>query len=117
MTNLPALAARLTEADLMDVTFRDMNKDQVEAMCQAVFESLEPVPYTMPYFSILHREPVLIIPDSAPPDLKPWPKTGYDEGRKVLFRVLRLLRADDDMMRRYMGEDWKEDTKDYESNA
>ena len=32
MTNLPALAARLTERGLMDVTLRDMKKDQVEAM-------------------------------------------------------------------------------------
>ena len=113
MINLPALAAQLTEKGIMDKAFYDMNRDEVEAMIQAVVDSLEPTPMVMPYISMLYGEPVLVIPSNAPEELKPWKKQGHNEGYAALFRILQQLRANDDMMRRYLGEDWKEETKDY----
>lgn len=113
MINLPTLATKLTEKGIMDKAFYDMNRDEVEAMVQAVVDSLEPTPLVMPYISMLYGEPVLVIPSTAPEDLKPWKKTGHNEGYASLFRILQDLRADDDTMRRYLGEDWKEETKNY----
>jgi hypothetical protein len=108
--NLHHLASKLTENGIMDKAFYDMNRDEVEAMVQAVVDSLEPTPMVMPYISMLYGEPVLVIPSNAPEELKPWKRQGENEGYHLLFRILQQLSANDDMMRRYLGENWKENT-------
>ena len=112
MINLPTLAAKLTEKGIMDKAFYDMNRDEVEAMVRAVVDALEPTPMTIPYVSYNFEEPVLIIPDTAP---LPFRRIGLigDEARVVLRDTLKMLGADFEMMRRYLGEDWKEETKDH----
>lgn len=104
MINLPALADRLTALGLMDRPFFNMNRDEVEALCQAVLDCHQTRPMTMPYISERYQEPVLIIPDDAPPDLQPWKQ---QDGYAALHRVLCLIGADEAMMRRYLGVDWK----------
>ena len=108
MINLPTLAAKLTEKGIMDKAFYDMNRDEVEAMVQAVVDSLEPTPLVIPYISYDHKEPVLVVPDTASPRFRRIGLIG-DDARKVLRETLVMLSADDDMMRRYLGEDWEEE--------
>lgn len=114
MVNLQALAEQLASLGIMQKAFYDMNRDEVEALCDAVLECVESRPATMPYISARYDEPVLIIPDDAPKELQPWKQPGLNGGYAALYRVLRLLNADDDMMRRYLGKDWRENTKEFE---
>lgn len=109
MINLHTLADKLTQKGLIDKAFYDMNRDEVEAMVQAVVDALEPMPMVMPYISHLYGEPVLVIPSTAPEELKPWKQPGQGAGYEKLRQILELLNADNDMKRRYLGADWQEE--------
>lgn len=108
MINLPALAAKLTEKGIMDKAFYDMNRDEVEAMIQAVLAAHEPEQDVIPYILRDRDEPVLVVPSNASPRFRRIGLIG-DDAREVLRDTLQLLGADNDMMRRYLGADWKED--------
>lgn len=107
MINLPALAASLTEKGLIDKAFYDMNRDEVEAMCEAVLAAHEPEQEVVPYISYAYHEPVLVVPANASKRFRRIGLMG-DEARAALRDTLQLLGADFEMMRRYLGADWKE---------
>ena len=108
VVNLPALADKLTERGLIDKAFYDMNRDEVEAMCEAVLAAHEPEQEVIPYILHDRHEPVLVVPSNASPRFRRIGLIG-DDARVVLRDTLKMLGADDDMMRRYLGENWKED--------
>lgn len=108
MINLPTMATSLTEKGLIDKAFYDMNRDEVEAMCEAVLAAYEPEQEIIPYILRDRREPVLVVPSNASPRFRRIGLVG-DDARRVLRETLKMLGADDDMMRRYLGENWKED--------
>lgn len=108
MINLPTLAASLTEKGLIDKAFYDMNRDEVEAMCEAVLAANEPEHEIIPYILRDRHEPALVVPSNASPRFRRIGLVG-DDARKVLRDTLVMLSADDDTMRRYLGEDWKEE--------
>ena len=108
MINLPALAASLTEKGLIDKAFYDMNRDEVEAMCEAVLAAHTPEQDVIPYILRDRHEPVLVVPSNASPRFRRIGLIG-DDARVVLRDTLVMLGADDEMMRRYLGKNWKED--------
>lgn len=108
MINLPTLAANLTQQGLIDKAFYDMNRDEVEAMCEAVLTAYEPEQEVIPYILRDRHEPVLVVPSNASPRFRRIGLIG-DDARMVLRDTLKMLGADDDMMRRYLGANWKED--------
>lgn len=112
MINLPALATSLTEKGLIDKAFYDMNRDEVMAMCEAVLAAHEPGHEVIPYVSYAYHEPVLVVPSNASQRFRRIGLTG-DAARVQLRDTLVMLNADYEMMRRYLGEDWKEEIKDH----
>ena len=110
MINLPTLAAKLTEKGIMDKAFYDMNRDEVEAMCEAVLAAHEPEQEVIPYISYDYHEPVLVVPSNASKRFRRIGLIG-DDARAVLRNTLKMLGADFELMRRYLGENWKEETK------
>lgn len=108
MIDLPALALSLTQQGLIDKAFYDMNRDEVEAMCEAVLAAHTPEHEIIPYILHDRSEPALVVPSNASPRFRRIGLIG-DDARKVLRDTLKMLGADDDMMRRYLGKNWKED--------
>lgn len=108
MIDLPALAAKLTEKGIMDKAFYDMNRDEVMAMCEAVLATHQPAHEVVPYIRYDMHEPVLVVPSNAADHFRRIHMRGA-EARKVLYETLHMLGADYEMMRRYLGDDWKEE--------
>lgn len=105
MIDLPAMADRLTEKGIMDKAFYDMNHDEVMVLCEAVLDAYQPEHEVIPY--IRHDlAPVLVVPSNAS---KRFRRVGLigDDARKILKDTLVMLGADNEMMRRYLGENWE----------
>lgn len=107
MINLPALAASLTEKGLIDKAFYDMNRDEVLALCEAVIAAHEPEQEVIPYISHAYHEPVLVVPSNASKRFRRIGLVG-DDAIKILADTLKMLGADYEMMRRYLGDDWQQ---------
>ena len=108
MIDLTALAAKLTNAGIMDKAFYDMNRDEVMAMCAAVLAAHQPEHEAVPYIRYDMHEPTLVVPSNAADHFRRIHMRGA-EARKVLYETLHMLGADYEMMRRYLGESWQEE--------
>ena len=107
MINLPALAASLTEKGLIDKAFYAMNRDEVMALCEAVLSAHEPEQEVIPYISHAYHEPALVVPSNASKRFRRIGLIG-DDAIKTLADTLKMLGADYEMMRRYLGDDWQQ---------
>ena len=107
MINLPVLAASLTEKGLIDKAFYDMNRDEVLALCDAVLAAHTPEHEVIPYISYAYHEPVLVVPTNASKRFRRIGLTGA-QARAALRDTLKMLGADYEMMRRYLGNDWQQ---------
>lgn len=81
MIDLPLLAQRLTQAELMGKAFSDMTREQVETLVTAVISSFDdkvvpPCGWSAPYYSWVMGpngpSPELIIPHNAHPRYHWW---------------------------------------------
>lgn len=98
MINLPALADRVNQIGIMQKAFLDCTREEIEALCTAVFSSfdLDKVPadgWKQPY--LLHGE--LVIPFDCHPDYRWW-----TPGGKSIQQTLVELDAPYDVARRYV---------------
>lgn len=101
--DLHALAKRLQALNLLDTPFREFSRDDVLAMAQAVVDAL--VEGRMPYLRTTPSgRKELIMPFDAPEDLKTWK---HGDGYLRLYKLLKMLGADEGVMRAYLGDDYE----------
>lgn len=104
MINLPDLAARLSAAGLMNKSFMDMTKSEIETLITAVFSSpsdhVPPDGWQSPYLETFDFGQRLVIPFGSHPDYHWW-KRGH---KLSVIDILVELNAPYEVAKMYMDD-------------